>query len=89
MIIPDKTSSTFLSFIGNLDKRVELDSTIKHADGNYNALLSMMASKVSYENKAYIETTVKDHWEVNMFTKNQNILFVKKKKEPKYLMKTM
>ncbi|CAN6541859.1 unnamed protein product [Malus baccata var. baccata] len=62
-IIPKKDSRTFVSFIGNLDKRVELDKSIKHGDdGRYNAALSMMASKISYENKFYIETTVQDHW---------------------------
>ncbi|KAM1315080.1 hypothetical protein ACFX13_019007 [Malus domestica] len=63
-IIPKKDSRTFVSFIGNLDKRVELDKSIKHGDGRYNAALSMMASKISYENKFYIETTVQDHWKM-------------------------
>ncbi|KAB2626465.1 hypothetical protein D8674_020083 [Pyrus ussuriensis x Pyrus communis] len=63
-IIPKKDSRTFLSFIGNLDKRVELDKSIKHGGGRYNAALSMMASKISYENKFYIETTVQDHWKM-------------------------
>ncbi|KAH0971444.1 hypothetical protein GBA52_023600 [Prunus armeniaca] len=63
-IIPKKDSRTFLSFIGNLDKRVELDKRIKRGDGNYNAALSMMASKISYENKFYIQTAVQDHWKM-------------------------
>ncbi|XP_028947797.2 triacylglycerol lipase OBL1-like [Malus domestica] len=63
-IVPKKDSRTFLSFIGNLDKRVELDKSIKHGDVRYNAALSMMASKISYENKFYIETTVQDHWKM-------------------------
>ncbi|XP_058186666.1 triacylglycerol lipase OBL1-like isoform X2 [Rhododendron vialii] len=62
--MPDKNSETFLSFIGNLDKRVELDKNIKHGDIRYYGALSMMASKASYENKAYIETTVNDHWKM-------------------------
>lgn len=64
MVKPDKESATFISFIGNLDKRVKLDSGIKHGDARYFATLSMMASKAVYENRAYIETTVKDHWKV-------------------------
>ncbi|KAF3438963.1 hypothetical protein FNV43_RR17238 [Rhamnella rubrinervis] len=64
VVIPDKTSASFLSFIGNMDNRVELDKSIKRGDGNYNALLSIMASKASYENKAYLETTVIDHWKM-------------------------
>lgn len=69
VVKPDKTSATFLSFIGNFDKRVELDNTIKYDDPKYHAALSMMASKASYENKAYIETTVRDHWKVYMLNK--------------------
>ncbi|XP_015890128.2 triacylglycerol lipase OBL1-like [Ziziphus jujuba] len=61
---PDETSPKFLSFIGNFDKRVELDSTIKYGDPKYFAALSMMASKASYENKAYIQTVVTDHWKM-------------------------
>lgn len=67
---PEETSPKFLSFIGNLDKRVELDSNIKYGDPKYYAALSMMASKASYENKAYIQTVVTDHWKV----RNINIL---------------
>ncbi|BBH07800.1 alpha/beta-Hydrolases superfamily protein [Prunus dulcis] len=37
---------------------------IKFTDGNYNAALCMMASKISYENKFYIETTVQNHWKM-------------------------
>ncbi|XP_058186664.1 triacylglycerol lipase OBL1-like [Rhododendron vialii] len=64
VVMPDKNSATFLSFIGNLDKRVELDKNIKHGDIRYYGALSMMASKASYENKAYIETTVNDLWKM-------------------------
>ncbi|KAF5736153.1 hypothetical protein HS088_TW14G00288 [Tripterygium wilfordii] len=63
VVVPSKTSAAFISFIGNFDKRVELDSSIKHGDGSrYFAALSMMASKASYENIAYIKTIVQDHW---------------------------
>lgn len=61
---PDKSSANFLSFIGNLDKRVELDGSIKCGDGKYHAALSMMASKASYENRSYLEATIKDQWKV-------------------------
>ncbi|KAK4393294.1 putative feruloyl esterase A [Sesamum angolense] len=52
----------FLSFIGNIDKRLELDSNISHGDKRYFAALSVMASKASYENQKYIESIVQDHW---------------------------
>lgn len=61
---PDKLSANFLSFIGNLDKRVELDCSIKRGDGKYHAALSMMASKASYENRSYLEATIRDQWKV-------------------------
>jgi hypothetical protein len=64
VVRPDRASATFVSFIGNLDKRVELDSSIKYGDGKYNAALAMMASKASYENQAYVEAIVKDNWKV-------------------------
>ncbi|GKU98949.1 hypothetical protein SLEP1_g11883 [Rubroshorea leprosula] len=62
---PDKEGENFISFIGNLDRRVELDRSIKHEDGSrYYAALAMMASKASYENKAYIQKTVTHHWKM-------------------------
>lgn len=61
---PDKTSSTFSSFNGHLDKRVELYKNIQPGDIKYYAALSMMSAKISYENKAFIETTVEEQWEV-------------------------
>ncbi|XP_022775192.1 phospholipase A1-IIalpha-like [Durio zibethinus] len=65
VVKPDKKSATFISFIGNLDKRMKLDSDIKPGHGcSYYSALSMMASKASYENEAYIETIVKDHWKM-------------------------
>ncbi|GFS34231.1 alpha/beta-Hydrolases superfamily protein [Actinidia rufa] len=64
VVIPDKNSATYLSFIGSLDIRVELDKNIKHGDSRYYAALSMMAAKASYENRAYLETTVRDQWKM-------------------------
>ncbi|KAK9285707.1 hypothetical protein L1049_024906 [Liquidambar formosana] len=64
VVKPDKTSSTFLSFIGNLDIRVELDQSIKPGDSRYYGALAVMAAKASYENNAYLETTVRDRWKM-------------------------
>ncbi|XP_052195465.1 triacylglycerol lipase OBL1-like [Diospyros lotus] len=64
LVIPDKKSATFLSIVGHVDSRVELDRNIKHGDSRYHAALSMMASKASYENKAYLQTVVRDHWKM-------------------------
>ncbi|KAJ8764525.1 hypothetical protein K2173_006265 [Erythroxylum novogranatense] len=64
LLIPDKTSPSFTSFIGCFDERKELDRNIKPGDANYLAALSMMASKASYENKAYLYGIVNDHWKM-------------------------
>lgn len=64
VVIPEKTSASFVSFTGNYDLRTELDRNIKHGDPRYYAELSMMASKASYENKEYLETIVNHQWEV-------------------------
>ncbi|CAI0553535.1 unnamed protein product [Linum tenue] len=64
VVVPDKESATFVSFIGNFDKRTELDKSIERGDPRYNAALAMMAAKASYENPIYIQTIVNNHWQV-------------------------
>lgn len=65
---PDPQSATYRSVVGHLDVRLDLDKLIKHGDGRYNAALSMMASKLAYENQAFVHRTVKDHWNVSLLT---------------------
>ncbi|XXG86679.1 hypothetical protein AAC387_Pa11g1526 [Persea americana] len=62
VVRPDPQSATYRSVVGHLDVRLDLDKLIKHGDGRYNAALSMMASKLAYENQAFVHRTVKDHW---------------------------
>lgn len=62
--VPGRASETFVTIIGNLDTRVELDKKIKPGDVRYGSLLAVMASKLTYENKAFIESVVTDHWEM-------------------------
>ncbi|CAA0840966.1 alpha/beta-Hydrolases superfamily protein [Striga hermonthica] len=64
VVRPDRTSANFLSFIGCIDKRRELDPTISHVDCRYYAALSVMAAKASYENHQYIQSIVNDQWEM-------------------------
>lgn len=66
VIYPDKTSSKFASLIGNIDKRIKLESSINSPqDRRYYPALCVMAAKASYENQKYIQTVVNDHWEMN------------------------
>jgi hypothetical protein len=51
--------------LGHLDTRVDLDKTIHHKDAKYKALLSIMASKFSYENEQFISNAVTNHWGVS------------------------
>lgn len=76
MEIPKPESEKFISFIGQIDKRVELERSIKPGDCTYFSALTVMASKLSYENHAFVKTTVQDHWKVISNSLNQEI-FIK------------
>ncbi|CAL0322468.1 unnamed protein product [Lupinus luteus] len=65
MITPEKSSETFISVVGNLDTRVDLDKSIRNDDVKYKPLLSMMASKFSYENANFVSNSVKNHWHMD------------------------
>ncbi|KAG9451027.1 hypothetical protein H6P81_010992 [Aristolochia fimbriata] len=62
--IPDQKSPTFRSFAGHVDQRFELDKKIKYGDGRYLAALTVMASKLAYENESLIKQTVNQHWKM-------------------------
>lgn len=62
MVRPNRSSAKFTSVVANLDQRVELDKKISYGNRKYNASLSIMASKLSYENEAFVKTIIKDHW---------------------------
>ncbi|KGN62006.1 uncharacterized protein LOC101210786 isoform X1 [Cucumis sativus] len=66
MEIPKAESEKFMSFIGQIDRRVELDSSIKSGDYRYFSSLTVMASKLSYENHAFVKVTVQDHWKMEL-----------------------
>ncbi|KAJ0795394.1 putative triacylglycerol lipase [Helianthus annuus] len=61
VVKPEELSEKFVSFIGELDQRLELDASIKKGDGRYNSSLAMMAAKLSYENEAFVEAAIQDH----------------------------
>ncbi|KAH9758210.1 Lipase 3 domain-containing protein [Citrus sinensis] len=64
LVIPDRSSAKFTSFLGNIDRRVDLDRSIQPNDRRYYPSLSLMAAKLSYENEAFINNVVKDHWKM-------------------------
>jgi len=68
-IWPEKTSATFASINGNLDQKVELGlgRSIKIGDERYKPLLSIMASKLSYENINFVSSVLHNHWKVLFF----------------------
>lgn len=66
MIIPD--NSSYVSIVGNLDPRMDLDKNIKPQDENYLASISIMAAKLSYENQYFIKNVVLGSWKVRVST---------------------
>lgn len=64
MRIPVKDAVTYKSAIGLIDSRLELDESIQREDSRYQAALSMMASKLSYENQLFIVNTVTNYWKM-------------------------
>ncbi|RQO99618.1 hypothetical protein POPTR_014G027400v4 [Populus trichocarpa] len=94
VVRPDESSATFRSAVGHSDWRVELDKSSRPGEIKYNTSLSLMAAKLSYENKAFIETIVKDHWNMEFLgsydywngyqerASTQALLFQDKKVDP-------
>ncbi|XP_062185849.1 triacylglycerol lipase OBL1-like isoform X2 [Phragmites australis] len=64
MEYPDKSSPTYRSMTGLIDRRVDLDRSIKPTDNRYDAALCVMASKLAYENEAFIRNVVMRHWQM-------------------------
>ncbi|KAL7127482.1 hypothetical protein ABFS83_14G255700 [Erythranthe nasuta] len=64
LVRPDRTSAKFTSFVGSIDKRIELDKSITRGSTKYSASLAIMASKLSYENQSFIQNVVTNHWKM-------------------------
>lgn len=60
--LPDSKSKDYRSFLALADDRVRLDENIRPEDGRYLGALTIMASKLVYENPARIENTVRQYW---------------------------
>ncbi|XP_060195692.1 triacylglycerol lipase OBL1-like isoform X2 [Lycium barbarum] len=66
VVMPDKESANYLSAIGFIDTRVNCHKKFKPEDKTYIVALSAVASKVAYENKAFIRATVEDQWKIEL-----------------------
>lgn len=64
---PDRSSATFRSVVGNIDRRIELDASIKREDVRYIPSLAIMAAKLSYESENHVKTVVQRHWMVTIY----------------------
>ncbi|EYU36310.1 hypothetical protein ABFS82_14G255800 [Erythranthe guttata] len=64
LVRPDRTSVKFTSFVGSIDKRIELDKSITRGSTKYSASLAIMASKLSYENQSFIQNVVTNYWKM-------------------------
>ncbi|CAI0433811.1 unnamed protein product [Linum tenue] len=71
---PDKSLATYVSFVGSFDHRTELDRNIKREDPRYNPALVIMAAKLSYESRSYIETVANQQWQVGVKASNVQML---------------
>ncbi|KAL6658073.1 hypothetical protein ACP70R_004320 [Stipagrostis hirtigluma subsp. patula] len=64
MEYPDKSSPTYRSFTGFIDRRVDLDRSIKPTDSRHDGALCVMASKLAYENEAFVRNVVTSNWQM-------------------------
>ncbi|KAG2305226.1 hypothetical protein Bca52824_033877 [Brassica carinata] len=65
LVKPEESSATYTSFLGCSDRRVELDEKINVDTIEYKSMLSIMASKIAYENKSFITSVVKNTWKMD------------------------
>jgi len=64
MEYPDRSSASYRSLTGLIDRRVDLDRGIAPGDSRHHAALCVMASKVAYEKEAFIRDVVTRRWQM-------------------------
>ncbi|RZC45668.1 hypothetical protein C5167_038616 [Papaver somniferum] len=64
VVIPDPKSARYRSNTAFMDNRIQLDKNLIYGDHRYYAAFSVMAAKLAYENAAFVEETVKNHWKM-------------------------
>ncbi|XP_051150856.1 triacylglycerol lipase OBL1-like [Andrographis paniculata] len=65
LVRPDKESERFASLVGNLDKRLNLDTKMVVRE-EYFAALAMMGAKLSYENQSFVQKVVSNRWQMEL-----------------------
>ncbi|KAK9053911.1 hypothetical protein SSX86_024986 [Deinandra increscens subsp. villosa] len=60
VVRPEESAEKFMTVVGELDRRLKLDASIRKGDGRYNQALSIMAAKLAYENKAFVKAAIQD-----------------------------
>ncbi|KAK1419016.1 hypothetical protein QVD17_28172 [Tagetes erecta] len=69
VVIPERGSATFISTIGHIDGRINLDLDVEGIQlqpGSKSLMdLSIMASKLAYENAAVVNNVVNLHWKMH------------------------
>ncbi|XP_065874829.1 triacylglycerol lipase OBL1-like [Euphorbia lathyris] len=70
VVMPVKESERFMSTLGHIDKRVHLDKNIRPGDYRYYASLSAMASKLAFENRAFVQNVLQKYWKMELIEHN-------------------
>ncbi|KAL8196253.1 hypothetical protein R6Q57_025253 [Mikania cordata] len=67
VVIPKRGSATFISSIGHIDGRINLDQEAIELEPRNKSLmdLCMMASKLAYENATVVKNVVNLHWKMH------------------------
>ncbi|KAK1308960.1 hypothetical protein QJS10_CPA09g00005 [Acorus calamus] len=76
VVIPDKNSASYRSVLAFIDSRVDLFNTASSSNkvykinNTFNAVepfdLTAMASKIAYENPAFVQNAVEKHWKMHL-----------------------
>ncbi|CAK9317148.1 unnamed protein product [Citrullus colocynthis] len=67
LVQPDKSSPDYTSVVGFTDWRRDLDNSIKPNDTfRYYSVLTIMASKLSYESLPFVQSVVNDRWKMKL-----------------------
>ncbi|TMW92671.1 hypothetical protein EJD97_012701 [Solanum chilense] len=66
VVRPDMKSENFMSIIGQLDWRVDLDKTKNVGDNYFGPSLAIMAAKLSYENEAFTKKVITHNWQMDL-----------------------